>query len=69
MTAGSRRKLLQGGLAAPVFDREGGVVGAHSMISVGVAYVWPYTSIAIGNHTMQHALAFIEPGLWLLTAH
>jgi len=45
-----------------------GVVGAHSAISVGVAYVWPYTDIALGNPVTQQASALIEPAMWSLLA-
>jgi membrane protease YdiL (CAAX protease family) len=45
-----------------------GVVGAHSMISVGVAYVWPYTGIALGGQAAQRASELIDLALWLLLA-
>jgi membrane protease YdiL (CAAX protease family) len=46
-----------------------GVVGAHSTISVGVAYVWPYAGIALVNHITQQASALIGLAMWLLTSH
>jgi len=45
-----------------------GVVGAHSMISVGVAYVWPYAGIALSSQAARRASALIDLGLWLLIA-
>lgn len=41
-----------------------GVVGAHSLISVGVAYIWPHVGLAPG----QQFSGLSDSALWLLVA-